>query len=75
MLYDLDPEQNAQVKQTPGLLGEVLDNLEADHEWLLRGDVFTQDVIDTWISYKRDNELAEVNLRPVPHEFYLYYDL
>ena len=74
-LYDLDPEEKAQIKQTPGSLGEVLDNLEADHQWLLRGDVFTQDVIDTWISYKRDNELAEVNLRPVPHEFYLYYDL
>ncbi len=74
-LYDLGPEEAADLKSTPGSLGEVLDALEDDHEFLLRGDVFTQDVIDTWISYKRENELAEVNLRPVPYEFYLYYDL
>ncbi len=74
-LYDLAPEEAAAVKSTPGSLGEVLDALEDDHEFLLRGDVFTQDVIDTWISYKREKELAEVNLRPVPYEFYLYYDL
>ena len=74
-LYDLSPEEAAAVKSTPGSLGEVLDALEDDHEFLLRGDVFTQDVIDTWISYKREKELAEVNLRPVPYEFYLYYDL
>ena len=74
-LYDLSPEEAAAVKSTPGSLGEVLDALEDDHEYLLRGDVFTQDVIDMWISYKREKELAEVNLRPVPYEFYLYYDL
>jgi len=74
-LYDLEPEEAAKVRSTPGSLGEVLDALEADHKWLLAGDVFTPDVIETWISYKRDRELAPVNLRPVPYEFFLYYDL
>lgn len=74
-LYDLPPEELAAVKTTPGSLGDVLNALEDDHEFLLRGDVFTQDVVDTWIKYKRENELDAVNLRPVPYEFYLYYDL
>lgn len=74
-LYELEPEEAAKIKSTPGSLGEVLDALEKDHKWLLTGDVFTQDVIDTWITYKRERELAPVNLRPVPHEFFLYYDL
>ena len=56
-------------------LGEVLDALEKDHEWLLRGDVFTRDVVETWIKYKRERELAPVSLRPVPYEFFLYFDL
>jgi glutamine synthetase len=73
-LYDLPPEE-AMVKQVPGSLDEVLDNLEADHQWLLEGGVFTQDVIDTWIEYKRLHELDAVRLRPHPHEFELYYDL
>jgi glutamine synthetase len=74
-LYDLEPEEAKDVKSTPGSLAEVLDALEKDHEWLLRGDVFTPDVIKTWISYKREKELAQVNLRPVPYEFFLYFDL
>jgi glutamine synthetase len=74
-LYDLPPEEKATVKQVPGSLEEVLDNLEADHQWLLEGGVFTQDVIDTWIEYKRDHELDPVRLRPHPYEFYLYYDI
>ncbi|HEV2199668.1 MAG TPA: type I glutamate--ammonia ligase [Bryobacteraceae bacterium] len=74
-LYDLEPEEAAKIKSTPGSLGEVLDALEKDHEFLLKGDVFTPDVISTWISYKRERELAQVNLRPVPYEFFLYYDL
>ena len=74
-LYDLPPEDKAMVKQVPGSLEEVLDNLEADHQWLLEGGVFTQDVIDTWIEYKRIHELDAVRLRPHPHEFELYYDL
>jgi glutamine synthetase len=74
-LYDLEPEEAERVKSTPGSLGEVLDSLERDHEWLLKGDVFTPDVIETWITYKRERELAPINLRPVPYEFFLYYDL
>lgn len=74
-LYDLEPEEAAGIKSTPGSLGEVLDALEQDHDWLLRGDVFTADVIDTWLKYKRERELAPVNLRPVPYEFFLYFDL
>ena len=54
---------------------EALESLEADHEFLLKGDVFTQDVIDTWIEYKRENDIADVRLRPHPIEFFLYYDV
>ena len=74
-LYDLEPEEAEKINSTPGSLGEVLDHLEADHDWLLRGDVFTSDVVDTWIDYKRTREVAELNLRPHPYEFYMYYDL
>jgi glutamine synthetase len=74
-LYDLEPEEAKDVKSTPGSLAEVLDALEKDHVWLLRSDVFTPDVIKTWIAYKRERELAPVNLRPVPYEFFLYFDL
>ena len=74
-LYDLPPEEAAAVESTPGSLDEVLDALEADHQFLLKGDVFTQDVIDMWLSYKRENEVKPVRLRPHPHEFYLYYDI
>jgi len=51
-----------------------LEALEADHQFLLRGGVFTRDVIDTWIEYKRKHELDAVRLRPHPYEFYLYFD-
>ncbi len=74
-LYELEPEEAAKIKSTPGSLGEVLDALEKDHAFLLKGDVFTEDLISTWISYKREHELAPVNLRPVPYEFFLYFDL
>ena len=74
-LYDLPPEEMAQVPQVPGSLEAVLDALEGDHKFLLTGDVFTQDVIDTWIDFKRSRELDEVRLRPHPWEFYLYYDI
>ncbi len=74
-LYELESEELAKIKSTPGSLGEVLDALEKDHEFLLKGDVFTPDLIETWISYKRTRELAPVNLRPVPYEFFLYYDV
>jgi glutamine synthetase len=74
-LYDLEPEEKHEVKNTPGSLGEVLTALEQDHQYLLQGGVFTQDVIDTWIAYKREREMEQVNLRPHPYEFYLYYDI
>ncbi|HKF47042.1 MAG TPA: type I glutamate--ammonia ligase [Terracidiphilus sp.] len=74
-LYELGPEEASKIKSTPGSLGEVLNALEQDHAFLLEGGVFTPDLIETWISYKRERELAQVNLRPVPYEFFLYYDL
>ena len=74
-LYDLEPEELAEIESTPGSLAEALDALEDDHDYLLEGDVITQDVIDTWIEYKRENEVDAVNLRPHPHEFHLYYDI
>ncbi len=74
-LYDLPPEEKAQVRSTPASLEQVLKELEADHEFLLRGDVFTRDVIDTWIHYKTEHELDPVRLRPHPYEFFLYYDI
>jgi glutamine synthetase len=74
-LYDLEPEEMESIESTPGSLAEALDALEDDHDYLLKGNVFTQDVIDTWIEYKRENEVDAVNLRPHPHEFHLYYDI
>jgi glutamine synthetase len=74
-LYDLPPEEAALVTKTPGTLSDVLDALEADHEFLLRGDVFTEDVLEAYISYKREQEVDPVRLRPHPHEFTLYFDI
>ncbi len=74
-LYDLAPEERSGVAQTPGSLPEALDALEADNEFLLKGDVFTRDVVDNWIEYKRENEVDAIRLRPHPHEFTLYYDI
>ncbi len=74
-LYELEPEEAEKIKSTPGSLGEVLEALESDHKFLLEGGVFTTDLIETWISYKRERELQPVALRPHPYEFYLYYDL
>jgi len=74
-IYDLSPEEAAKVPTTPGSLKEALLALKADHAFLLRGDVFTEDVIETWIDYKMDNEVAALDLRPHPHEFALYYDI
>ncbi|MCC6696422.1 MAG: type I glutamate--ammonia ligase [Candidatus Hydrogenedentes bacterium] len=74
-LYDLPPDEKALIPQTPGSLAEAIDALEKDHEFLLRGDVFTKDVIETWIKYKRVNEILPMSLRPHPYEFYLYYDV
>ncbi len=74
-LYELSPEEAADVKSMPGSLEASLNALEQDHEFLLDGDVFTKDVIDTWINYKRTKEVDPVRLRPHPHEFALYYDI
>jgi len=74
-LYDLPPEEAAKVKEVPGSLGEVLDALESDNEFLLKGDVFTPDLIEAYVAYKRENEEAAVNLRPHPYEFTLYYGI
>jgi glutamine synthetase len=74
-LYELAPEEHASVLQVPTDLPSVLDALEADHEYLLQGDVFTSDLIETWIDLKRTNEIAPLQLRPHPHEFELYFDV
>ena len=74
-IYDLPPEELAQVRKTPGSLREALDELKRDNEYLLRGDVFTPDVIDTWIEYKLRHEVQALDLRPHPWEFALYYDI
>jgi glutamine synthetase len=74
-LYDLPPEELAEIPQVPGSLDDALAALEADHEFLLEGGVFTQDVIDTWLAYKREHEVDAVRLRPHPWEFHLYYDI
>ena len=74
-LYDLPAEEGTEVQLLPGSLAEVLDALEADHEFLLKGDVFTKDVIEMWIGYKREHEVDALRLRPHPHEFALYFDI
>ena len=74
-LYDLEPEELADIDSTPVSLGDALDALEEDHEYLLKGDVFTQDVLDVWIDYKRENEVDAVSMRPHPYEFFLYHDI
>ena len=74
-LYDLPPEDLAKIESTPADLSQVLDSLEADHDFLLKGDVFTKDVIENWIAYKRENEVNAIRLRPHPWEFALYFDL
>jgi glutamine synthetase len=74
-IYELPPDEKAEVAQVPTSLNAVLDSLEADHDFLLEGGVFTPDLIATWIAYKREMEILPVQQRPHPHEFELYYDL
>ncbi|MGO9456898.1 MAG: type I glutamate--ammonia ligase [Acidimicrobiales bacterium] len=74
-LFDLEPEELAKIPHTPGSLEEALDALEADQEFLKVGGVFTDDLIDTWLSYKRTEEADQIRLRPHPWEFALYYDI
>jgi glutamine synthetase len=74
-IYALSPEELKNVPTMPGSLTEGIDALRKDHEFLLRGDVFTQDLLETWIDYKIEREVDPVRLRPVPYEFYLYFDV
>src|SRR6266852_861354 len=74
-IYELEGEEKAKIKSVPGSLGESLDALEKDHAFLIEGGVFTKDVIDTWIEYKRKREVDQVALRPHPWEFMLYSDV
>jgi glutamine synthetase len=73
-LYEIHDERKKLIKQVPGSLTEAIDALEKDQAFLLEGDVFTPDVLETWISMKRSKDIAAVNLRPHPYEFFLYYD-
>ena len=74
-MYDLESHEAAKIKQMPASLEESLRNLEKDHAFLLKGNVFTPDVIETWITYKREKEVDQVRIRPHPYEFFLYYDV
>ncbi len=74
-IYDLPPEELAKVPSVPGTLEKALDALENDCGFLFKGDVFTEDVVKTWIEYKRENEVDALRLRPHPYEFFLYYDV
>ena len=73
-IYELEGEEKERIANVPGSLGESLAALESDHEFLLQGDVFTSDVIETWLEYKLTREVDQVALRPHPWEFYLYHD-
>jgi glutamine synthetase len=74
-IYALTPEEAADIPNMPASLEEALDCLEEDHDFLLKGDVFTQDSVTNWLEYKREEECAPVRLRPHPHEFELYFDV
>ncbi|OGG06944.1 MAG: type I glutamate--ammonia ligase [Candidatus Glassbacteria bacterium RIFCSPLOWO2_12_FULL_58_11] len=74
-IYDLPPEELAKVPTTPGSLDQALNALAEDHQYLLKGNVFTEDVIDTWINYKMEKEVKAMALRPHPYEFCMYYDI
>src|SRR5438105_5061106 len=73
-IYAMSPEESKDVPKAPGSLDEALKALERDHAFLLKGDVFTPEVIQTWIDYKRENEVDALRLRPHPYEFALYFD-
>ena len=74
-IYDMEPEELKDVPSTPGSLNEAIKALSEDHEYLLKGDVFTEDVIETWIRYKTEKEIKAMALQPHPYEFALYYDV
>ena len=74
-IYDLPPEELAEIPSVPGSLEAALAALEADHEFLTEGDVFTEDFIENYLAYKREKEVDAIRLRPHPYEFVLYYDI
>ncbi|GIW73182.1 MAG: glutamine synthetase [Planctomycetota bacterium] len=74
-IYDLPPEELAEIPSTPASLEEALAELERDHDFLLKGDVFTEDLLQAWVEYKRKHEIQPLRLRPHPYEFYLYHDI
>jgi len=74
-LYDLDPEEARNIPTMPASLEEALSNLENDYQFLLKGGVFTEDLVKAWIGYKRENDVDPVRIRPHPYEFFLYYDV
>jgi len=74
-IYAMGREELSNIPTLPGSLDEAMDALEGDHDFMLKGDVFTQDLIDTWIDYKRENDIASLRLRPHPYEFEMYYDV
>jgi glutamine synthetase len=74
-IYHLSPEEHAKIRQAPGSLEAALDNLRRDHDFLLKGNVFNKELIDVWIDYKMEKEVKEVQLRPHPYEFHLYYEV
>jgi len=74
-IYSMGREELSNIPTLPGSLDEAMDALEGDHDFMLKGDVFTQDLIDTWIDYKRENDIASLRLRPHPYEFEMYYDV
>jgi glutamine synthetase len=74
-LYELPPEEHANIATVPSSLDEALETLEADSDYLLEGGVFTPDLVETWIDFKRTNEIDPIRLRPHPHEFELYFDI
>lgn len=74
-LYDLEPEEAAHIPTLPSSLEQALNNLEHDHQFLLKGGVFSEDLIEAWISYKRGVEVDQLRLRPHPYEFFIYFDV
>ena len=74
-IYDMKPEELTEIPSLPGSLDEALSHLENDKDFLLKGGVFTEDVIETWINYKRAKEVDAIRLRPHPYEFNLYFDI
>ncbi|HSA92872.1 MAG TPA: glutamine synthetase, partial [Terriglobales bacterium] len=74
-IYDLGPEELAKVPSMPGSLDTALEALEKDHQFLLKGDVFTEELVRTFVEYKRAKEVDAIRLRPHPYEFALYYDI